>query len=56
MEEDFKILQEAVPFMKKIPSDDFLFMREVVASRVFSFEEDDNKSSCIMLKVFSFLS
>ena len=49
MEEDFKILQATIPFMKKTPLDDFLFMREVVASRVFSCEEDDNKSSCIMV-------
>lgn len=46
---DFKILQKAVPFMKNISLYDFLLMREVVASRVFSFEDDDNRISCIMV-------
>ncbi len=49
MIEDFTILQNAVPFMKKISLEDFLFIREVVASRLFSFEDDDNKTSCMMV-------
>ena len=46
---DFKTLQEAVPFMKKISLEEFLFMNGVVTSRLFSFEDNNGVTSCILV-------
>lgn len=45
---DFETVQNIVPFMKKVSFDDFLLVRMMISSRLFSFEEN-NISSCILV-------